>query len=258
MEDLILRLNVQFSDEEKQLCLPIARQMVHLAIVSVEGGILGLESEVLSNDSYSTLTKIGMNMILEPAGSERMKKFFQHVILSGGYKGTDLLERLLIAEGFLAIAPDDFRMPNGSWALGPPSYHVPTVVAYHVGAILGEEYIEELLATANKTDIDIDAYIDQYTSPLEESTAFEEKLLTLTNIGISHLLMPMDDFVLAMAFVGCSKSFIYYIQKKLPHIFFIRICAAFATPICHTLSKTEILQHQEVVLNQLKRLEATF
>lgn len=61
MQDFILRLGVQFSDEDKQKCLPIARRMVYLAHASYEQGILGLEDEVVSDSPFM---KMGVNLTI--------------------------------------------------------------------------------------------------------------------------------------------------------------------------------------------------
>ena len=144
MQKFILNLGVQFSEEEKQKCLPTAHKMVHLAMLMHREGVLGLEDEVLSKDTYSTFMKLGVKFILDFIESGLMEKTFQHAILSGGFKGADLLERLLIAEGFLVMAPTPFCMPNGDFAMTASSYHTASSVAHVLGAMLGEEYIVEL------------------------------------------------------------------------------------------------------------------
>ena len=101
IQNLILQLGIRFSDEEKQKCVSTAREMVKLAILAEEEGVLGLESEVTSNENYSNFIKMGTNLILDAVTPDTMEKIFQHCILSGGYTGTELLEKLIMAEGLL-------------------------------------------------------------------------------------------------------------------------------------------------------------
>ena len=251
MQNFILNLGVQFSEEEKQKCLPTARKMVHLAMLMHSEGIVGLGEEVSSKDTYSTFMKLGAEFILDCVEPEMMEKIFQHAILSGGFSGADLLERLLVAEGFLVMAPNTFCMPNGEYAMTFNSYHTASAVAHVLGAMIGEEYIAELDALT-KESIDVEKNINSYTSPLKESEPFEKRLLELTNDELVNFLMPMDAYLLAIALKGCSKSFIYHMKNGFSEASFLNVCKSFSYPINEPTFKDDVLHHQNIIIKSLE------
>ena len=238
MQDFISRLGVQFSDKEKQECLPVARRMIELAsIVKVEG-LLSLESETLVDHDF---IKTGANLILDGTAPEMLEKILQHHLLSESHTGTALLERLLIAEAFLTIA----KVPNST-----------QIVAAIVGAMIGEKYAAEILLEVTNKKIDINFLIDEYTSELSESANFEKRLLKLTRLELSYVLMTTNIILLGIALKGCSKSFIYHTKNGLREVNFVEICKLFEglTPQTH---KEAILAEQNSILDYLDQLEAS-
>jgi len=243
MQEFILRLGVRFSDEEKRKCLPTAYRLIKLANIAYENGILALEQEVIENGIDSDFMKMGANLIFNGVDPELVEKIFQHSVLSGGYTGADMLDRLLIAESFRII---QFGGPSTTMA-----------VAYMAGAMLGEKYIPEIMSemasVTAKKEIDVDTLIEEYTIPLAESANFEERLLKLTKLELSYVLLRKDLIMLTTAFKGCNKSFIEHMRSGLPESSFERICELFRE--LPPQGKDEILIFQKMMLEHIDRLE---
>jgi len=245
MQDFILRSGIQFSDEDKQKCLPIAHRMVHLANLSYEEGIFGVYDAATDSD----FMKMAANVVLSTTNRSIIEKILQHYILSNGYTGSDLLEKLIIIEGLHVIMACD----NG--------FDRTSTVAHLVGAMLGEKYMPEVLSKidyfAKKKPLDIDAIIDECTSPLPESRSmyFEQEMLKLTKIELSYVSLTLGNFILSSALKGCSKSLIHYMKNNLSESSFEEICRLFKG--IGTQSEEEISSQQHVILKHIAQLECS-
>ena len=241
MQDFIISLNINlnFSDEEKQKCIPTARKMVHLANFAREQGILGLEEELETDMTNVTkgdpFMETGINLIINCLDTSIVKEVLQYLILSGGYTGADLLEKLLIAQGLTGIQEG----------------YDPFVTANFMGAMLGEKYISEIVDLAKDRLIETDTLIDKYTFPLYESGHFESKMLKLTREDFSKALMN-DINTLAIAFKGCSREFINStLREAVSERFFREICESFRM----APNRDEILEAQAKILTNLEEFK---
>ena len=231
-QDFILYSGLQLSDKEKKKCLSTAIRMIDLAKMTRLNGIITLEDEVLNDTSF---LKLGANLILEGTDPTIIEKILHHSIISGGYTKTELLDRLIITEGLLAII----------------NFHSPSVIAHILGSIIGEQYIPELVEVTSKT-INLDNYIDKYTIESSESINFEEKLLKSTRSELSHLFLSSDNLSLAIAFKFCSKAFINRMRNSLPMTRFSEICDIFSRL---RASIEDSLELQNIILNDLEKLK---
>ena len=230
-QDFILYLGLQLPDEEKEKCLSTAIRMINLAEIAYLKGIISLEDEVLND---TTFLKSGINLMLEGIESTLLEKILHHSIISGGYTKTELLDRLIIAEGIVAII----------------NFHSPLVMAHILGSIIGEKYTIELIETTNKT-IDLNSFVDKYTVESSESIDFEAKLSKLTRAELSRLFMSSDNYDLAVAFKFCSKSFINKMRDGLSTTRFTQICDKFS----RSNAPIELsLEHQNIILIALDKL----
>lgn len=165
-------------------------------------------------------------------------------MLSEGYTGADLLEKLLIAEGLIAIISLDHVIDRA------------LLVAHVVGAMLGEKYMSEILSEVDvvkRKVIDVEALIDEYTSPVSGSEYFEERMLKLTKIELSYVLLATGPVSLSFALRGCSKSFIYEMKKGLQGDSLERICKLFQE--FGVQEKEVISSYQCAMLNHIVQLE---
>lgn len=233
MHNFILNLGAQFTPEEKKKCFPTAHKMVNLTNVARENGMVALEKEIIREDNE--FLKIGVNLLVNGTTSDLVESILCSFILSGRCEGTELLDKLIVVQGLIAIC----------------ERHSPFVVAHFMASMLGEEYLPELINIANKTD-DLNVCINEHTFCLPESKKFEERLLKLTITELAHVLMPTDYKVLAIAFQGCSKSFVHSMKEGVSVNYFSQICRALTQMVS---TKEAILEHQELILNNLAALQ---
>ena len=231
MHNFIQSLNVKFTEQEKQDCLPTACRIIDLFLFSRVNGIISLEVEVADESAFM---KMSIDLLLNDADENIMEQVFCCCILSNEYTGVELLNNLLISQGIIALR----------------KCYNPFIVAYIMNSMLGEKYLPELLAMTNKK-IDLNLVMDEYLSYLPESDEFQEKLLNLTRLDLSHLLTSTDYQSLAMAFKGCKKSFVNRMRDGAPIGTFIQICQVLSEL---EFQKETILQYQKAILNNLIEL----
>lgn len=229
-----LLFNLQVSSEEKKNCLPIAHRLICLAESARRNGIVFLENEISELEENSYL-KMGVALLSSGVSADIIEKSFLYSFITNKSTGEELLKRLLISSAILAIYNQ-----NGNYA-----------VAHILASLLGEEYLLELLKNTSII-MNSEEFIDTYTFYISESLDFEKKMLNLSNCDLSKLLMLIDCSSLAIAFQGCSKSFINFIKVGISYNRFIQICEAFSF---FQHEKKTILEHQALILHKLKQLK---
>lgn len=133
MQNFILGMGLNLSDDEKEKVILTAYRMLDLTIKAQNKGILPLEYECLDDDS--TLFKLGIQLMVNGVDPNFMEKTLQYFILSNGYTGIELLENLLIAEGILCIAQGRHY----------------SMVVYIMGSILGERGLNTIIEYARQS-----------------------------------------------------------------------------------------------------------
>lgn len=232
MQDFILYSGVQFSDEEKRKSFFTAKRMIDLYNVVRSRGILSLESEVVNDTAF---IKMGVNLVIEGLPPEEIEEILQNFILTGGYTGTELLDRLIVTNGLVEIVT------------AYPYFYYPFATITIIGSLLGEKYISELAMTD----------VDKYIILLSESANFEKSLLALTRTELSLVLKSIDSDTLVQAFRGCSKSFIIKMRDGLDLNYFIYICKSFSSLMSleSDIAKENVLLCQNIVLCNLEKLK---
>ena len=238
MKDFILNLNVVYTDEEKEKCIPTVRRIIKLAKISKENGILSLKHEILENDDSFLI--MGIDLISDGVHPEYIEKIFQYAIRTSQSAGADLLNKLLIAEGILAIQA---------------SLHLP-LMAYILGALIDEKYIPDIMKmTEAEENFDLKGFFDTYCGlgVISENSEFESRLLKLTTADLSRVLLTVDCYTLSVAFYKCSRSFLYHMRNGVSENTFIQICKNICNT--HVVDEDELLNAQKQVLYNLAVLE---
>jgi len=245
MQNFTLHSTMQFSSKEKEKSFNTAKRMVGLVRIARQVGILGLEDEVKEDSAFM---RKSIDLIVNGLSPYHIENIIQSIILSNEYSETSLLDKLIIAQGVTAIM----------------SRHSPFVVAHFTGAILGEEYIQKLIAETNGV-INTNELIDNHSTYFPESINFEEKLLELTRAQLSYFLKPIapsEHIILAETFRGCSKSFINKMKDGLSESSFNYICELFCSLLeikeeNLELIKNTTLGYQRIMLNDLEKFKET-
>jgi len=124
----------------------------------------------------------------------------QTAILTGGYEGVALLERLLMAVGSSQIL-------KGT---------EPDIIALLLGAMLGENYISQIMDTIRPNRRTRDEIIQKLRelmpdkSPIPESEEFEKYIILLNENTLQRIYREMEIYTISGALIGCS----YETSKK--------------------------------------------
>jgi flagellar motor component MotA len=123
MLDLYVRLNPVFSRIEKDASKSVIETMFILANISRQDGVVSLANQSLVK--LNTFLKMSFRMLIDGLDPSVVKDVLKAVIISGGYTGSELLKRLLMAEGVLSIQMGES----------------PEIIKLKLCAMLGEEYV---------------------------------------------------------------------------------------------------------------------
>jgi len=124
MLELYLKLNCEFTDAEKEACIPIIKRIVELAQQTRLKGLLSLGDGLETEQNFFLTT--GLMMAVDSIDAETISEYLQILILADNRKGSELLERMIITTGILEIV----------------SGNNPRAIALKLAAMLGEEYLK--------------------------------------------------------------------------------------------------------------------
>ena len=145
MQDFIMDLGVQFTDEEKQACIKTVHKIIRIAKAVRIKGILGLEDEIVEEDN--TFLKVGIELIACGRTPDFMERIFRNLLIADRKNGAELLERLLIAEGLIALEGNHIMECNLD--LDIEHSQIAQVIAQLLGSMLGEKYMAQIVAEAS-------------------------------------------------------------------------------------------------------------
>ena len=92
---------VQCSKEEKEKCAELIQKIISLTDKAKREGLLALEDD-LSEIKWPLLQK-GVGLVVDGIDPELIRKTMEISILSGNYKGRELIERCIIAGGVILM-----------------------------------------------------------------------------------------------------------------------------------------------------------
>lgn len=240
MTELLLKLNCRFTNEDKEKCEPVIYKILELANLARTRGILALEIEVKQEPSIFLKTAIGM--VVDGTDPVLVKQVLQNLILADEYSGSQLLERLLMAEGVLAVQ----RGEN------------PQIISLKLSAMLGENYIspirEKFLEDTGKTTKFYSALrtLNDRTA-LPESAEFEAVFLRMDDRSIQTVLHDIDFSCLLHALHGCGGSLIQKILQNLSMNTGLQICGDLENN--KSLRKESVLECQELIMKKIAALK---
>ena len=92
---------IQCSDAEKRECMALVAEVISMANKAKRNGLLSLVQE--ADETSHFLLRKGLHMVLEGVNPQMVEKTLEYYVLSGKYRGKELLTRCIIMEGVLAI-----------------------------------------------------------------------------------------------------------------------------------------------------------
>jgi len=166
--------------------------------------------ELEARNEESPMLKAGIEMIMDGTDPVLVEKMLRYMICADKYEGADLLERMMIAEGMLAIQAG----------------HGPRFVAAILGSMLGERLFHEALeignpATSSAYSLSI---FQTHKQALPECEAFEQRLMRLSRSDFSRTLQGIDRHTMVYALFGCGTAFVYRVGDAMPEKLYTQLC----------------------------------
>lgn len=124
MRELIMRLGCHFTDDDKEKCIPTIHKLVKLSNIARTNGIMAVEAEAEQTQCF--FLKTALLLVVDGTSPIIVKQILQNLILADEYSGSQLLDRLLIAEGVLALQQGEN----------------PNLIALMLYSMLGEKYMQ--------------------------------------------------------------------------------------------------------------------
>ena len=131
MNELMLKLDCHFTDEDREKSKLIVDKIINLAGRIRQVGLISAIEHRLELEKNDFL-KIAINLICDGTEEAAAKEILVNIILTGGYSGSELLSRLIIIEGIMAI----YCGEN------------PRQIEIKLLSMLGEKYVAEKLFEA--------------------------------------------------------------------------------------------------------------
>lgn len=207
MVNFILSLKPRFTDADKEACKPVVTRVIELTAIVRKEGLLLLEDQIKEEDSF--FLKTAIKLVVDAVEPDSVKEILQYLILADDYSGVELLSRLLIAEGVLAIQNGDN----------------PRVSKERLTAMLGEKYLLQAKITQEveeeaakiKTAQQAKQFLEKKKGRegLPECRTLELFMTRMPDRSIQRVLMEADSRDLAFALKGCGYPLIQKIFDNL-------------------------------------------
>jgi hypothetical protein len=182
-----------FTDEERDSCLPIVEQALELTALARDEGVLALEGWAKAHDN--TFVSFLLMIIIDGTDPRIVEDFGRTIIDAGGYKGGELLSRLLTLESVLMVQAG----------------MNPRLVEVKLLAMLGEKYLmaKGLYSTSGTP------YFPEYDrrfaalsaqEGLPASKAFNEAFETMNDRDIQAVLRETDRVDFSVSLSGSTGA----------------------------------------------------
>lgn len=195
MHDINVYKDLICSKEEKSEVLGTLDKILELSERANQFGLLSLETEI--NEVQPVFFKKSIQMLIDGIEPESIKKILLNYAMCSGYKGKELLTRVVILEGISAIQ-------QGAH---------PVVIREMLSSYFGEDYVEEIQKHFGIDDESQQQKMESFIAQICEIPAYsketkllEEPLSRMDNRSLQRLLRDIDICTLAVAISGSSGS----------------------------------------------------
>jgi AraC-like DNA-binding protein len=183
------------SHDEKSEVLGTLDKILELSERARHSGILSLESEI--TEVQPEFFKKSIQMLIDGIEPESIRKILLNYALCGGCTGKELLRRIVILEGVIAIQQ---------------GVH-PVIIREMLSSYFGEDYMGELKTHFGQDEESQRQKFEAYLSKIQnkpvyskETSLLEEPLARMDNRSLQRLLRDIDICSLATAASGSSGS----------------------------------------------------
>ncbi|HEX3030017.1 MAG TPA: helix-turn-helix domain-containing protein [Clostridia bacterium] len=229
------------SHSDKKEALSTLDKILELSEKSKCSGILSLEPEI--DTVQPEIFKKSLEMLIDGIEPQSLREILLNYTLCGGYKGKELLIRMLIIEGILAIQ-------QGSNTL---------ILREKLSSFFGEDFISEIqkhFGIDSESQLKkIDTFIAKYLGKSflsKETSLLEDPLAHMDSRSLQRLLREIDTVTLTMALCGASGKTQAKILKNVSRKIAVELIDKIGT--LDTPIALEIIDSQKRVLETLNEL----
>ncbi|HEX2947114.1 MAG TPA: helix-turn-helix domain-containing protein [Clostridia bacterium] len=195
MFDINVYKDLICSREEKSEVLGTMDKILELSERASKFGLFSLEADI--NDVQPDFFKKSIQMLVDGVEPEYIRKILLNYAFCSGYKGKELLTRVIILEGITAIQ----QGVN------------PVIIREMLSSYFGEDYSEELQKHFGLDAESQQQKIESYLAKIHEKQIYsketallEEPLSRLDNRSLQRLLREIDICTLADAISGSGGT----------------------------------------------------
>lgn len=241
LNDFTLLNKTSCSIDDKRECLLIVDIIISLSQKSHKQGLLSLESEM--NERLPFLLQKGLDMLLYGTEPLVLREILDNYIYTGNYTGKELLSRVLIRNGVLAMQMGEY----------------PWVIKETLASFFGEDFSNEIKQHFGNSDEDKDAKIAELISAIENQKPYSEATNLLESIfekldkrSIQRTLREIDITDLAVAMKGASGITQCKIVEGLPRNTVLILIEL--NELIGGIGIPQIVDAQNRIIGQIKKL----
>ncbi len=241
MYDMNIYERLTCSHSDKKEALSTLDKILELSEKTKCSGLLSLEQEI--DAVQLELFKTSIQMLIDGIEPESLREILMNYTLCGGYKGKELLIRILIIEGILAIQ-------QGVQTL---------ILREKLSSFFGENFIGDIqkhFGLDSESQLKkIDGFIIKNQDKLvfsKETSLLEEPLARMDNRSLQRLLRDIDAVTLTTAICGASGKTQAKIFKNVSRKMAVMLIDEMETLGTHITS--EITDSQKRVLETMHNL----
>lgn len=243
MNDFKVINNTSCSIADKLDCLQVLNMIIALSKKSHIQGLLSLEAEV--DAQFPFLLQKGLDLLLYGTEPFILQEILDNYIHAGNFTGKDLLSRILIKEGIIAIQMGEY----------------PWVIREKLSSFLGEDFSTEInkhfeIDSENK-EKKINNFIREIENlkPYSEATSLlENEFKKLDKRSIQRALREVDIVELAVGIKGVSGVIQCKILEGLPRNSILILIEIYE--LIGDIKVPQIVDAQSMIIGQIKKLKA--
>jgi len=196
----VFTMSKNFSRDDREKCFPIVWQMMDLAFLTRDEGVLALEAKTDDPD-IDPLLSVAISLITEGVDPVIVKAFLENILQTEQYEGYELLKSTIIIEGALSIQAGE----------------IPKLIGIKLASYLGLEYVTKVKAESERRDNEaLERLYASLQKSHAESEAFEKMILELDKHEIKEILRAVNTDELSSALKACGGEIVKKVMECVP------------------------------------------
>lgn len=243
MNDFNILNNTSCSMEDKKECLQVLDTIISLSQTAHKHGLLSLESKV--NENFPFLLQKGIELLLYGTEPLVLREILDNYIFTGNYIGKELLSRIVIKNGVLAMQMGEY----------------PWVIREKLASLFGENFSKEINQHFGNSDKGKETKIEKFISEIEnlkpysEATNLLEKVFEkLDKRSIQRALREIGILELGVGMKGASGVTQCKIIEGLPQKSVLILIEL--NELIEDIGVPQIVDAQNSIIGYIRKLKA--